>query len=394
MEEERMSPSQFHDAARIRRGPAGKDANRRFLEAKTPKDVGLAFLAEARKRIGITGFNFLPVCSDNVLTDATADIVSWNEPTRFDYRRFLRFLPVGRKELMSLPELLAGPKVCDLYAHYGSSHLESTVIFNELWRKTKQERQIVAGMGTLHEQFGYVSVARPRSHPPFKDRDVEIMRELTTVAERSLRRTRRLQNTNHDPKDVLSALDAGLPDPAILFDATGRVLWANREARLWMDLETIKIGRCVAICTASAKVETMKQLAKSVAREPSRCPTKADLDELKLLDKREKLVVKRFREDGAMRPKVLLCISRMCSPAPRALTPAELSGRGLTSREAEVAALATRGRSVAAMAESLNIAESTVHTHLKRIYKKLGVRCRAELAHTLLTGSPSWTTAG
>jgi DNA-binding NarL/FixJ family response regulator len=38
------------------------------------------------------------------------------------------------------------------------------------------------------------------------------------------------------------------------------------------------------------------------------------------------------------------------------------------------------GYSVLAIAHQLGIAESTVATHLKRVYRKLGVSSRAELA--------------
>jgi DNA-binding CsgD family transcriptional regulator len=52
----------------------------------------------------------------------------------------------------------------------------------------------------------------------------------------------------------------------------------------------------------------------------------------------------------------------------------------LSTREGDIAALAAEGYSVLAIASRLGIAESTVSSHLKRVYRKLGVRSRAELA--------------
>lgn len=59
---------------------------------------------------------------------------------------------------------------------------------------------------------------------------------------------------------------------------------------------------------------------------------------------------------------------------------AELSSRyDLTPREAEVLALLAQGRSQTFISDELTLAPSTVKTHMKRIYQKLGVRSKQEL---------------
>lgn len=52
---------------------------------------------------------------------------------------------------------------------------------------------------------------------------------------------------------------------------------------------------------------------------------------------------------------------------------------GLSKREMDVLVLALNGRNAASIAEKLFISENTVRTHLKRMYKKLGVHNRQEL---------------
>lgn len=52
---------------------------------------------------------------------------------------------------------------------------------------------------------------------------------------------------------------------------------------------------------------------------------------------------------------------------------------GLTPREGEILAYLGRGHGIAFVAEALVISESTVRTHVKSIYKKLGVGSREEL---------------
>ena len=54
--------------------------------------------------------------------------------------------------------------------------------------------------------------------------------------------------------------------------------------------------------------------------------------------------------------------------------------------ESRVARLASEGYTVLNIATQLGISESTVRTHLHRVYVKLGVHGRAELAFSLLRG--------
>ena len=69
-------------------------------------------------------------------------------------------------------------------------------------------------------------------------------------------------------------------------------------------------------------------------------------------------------------------------PRPTALTLA-LSPPGLTRREHEVARLAMRGLSSQAIATKLSLSVRTIETHLARVYFKLGISGRGELAAAL-----------
>jgi DNA-binding CsgD family transcriptional regulator len=69
-------------------------------------------------------------------------------------------------------------------------------------------------------------------------------------------------------------------------------------------------------------------------------------------------------------------------------TPPLARGSGtepLTAREREVALLAARGRSSRAIGDHLGMSTRTVDTHLARVYRKLGISGRAELAKALGT---------
>ena len=60
---------------------------------------------------------------------------------------------------------------------------------------------------------------------------------------------------------------------------------------------------------------------------------------------------------------------------------------GLSDRELEVCRLICAGRKVRAIGNALGIRESTVNTHVRRLYDKIGVHNRAELVMRLLAAT-------
>ena len=79
-------------------------------------------------------------------------------------------------------------------------------------------------------------------------------------------------------------------------------------------------------------------------------------------------------------------MARLAERAEEARTPPLRRGTGiepLTSREREVALLAARGMTTKDIAAHLDLSARTVDTHLARIYRKLGVAGRADLADAL-----------
>jgi DNA-binding CsgD family transcriptional regulator len=62
---------------------------------------------------------------------------------------------------------------------------------------------------------------------------------------------------------------------------------------------------------------------------------------------------------------------------------APVDASGITAAEARVAELVAAGRTNREVAGELFMSPKTVEAHLSRIYRKLGVRSRAELAHKL-----------
>jgi DNA-binding CsgD family transcriptional regulator len=69
--------------------------------------------------------------------------------------------------------------------------------------------------------------------------------------------------------------------------------------------------------------------------------------------------------------------------------PRERRSGDLSARETEVALLVAQGLSTAAVAQQLFLSPRTVTTHLDNIYRRLGLRSRAELARYVAERSPN-----
>jgi DNA-binding NarL/FixJ family response regulator len=64
--------------------------------------------------------------------------------------------------------------------------------------------------------------------------------------------------------------------------------------------------------------------------------------------------------------------------------------RSLSLRETQVIDLLTKGLRYKEIAAKLEISYATVHTHIRHIYKKLGVKCRTEAVALYLRQHPCW----
>lgn len=187
--------------------------------------------------------------------------------------------------------------------------------------------------------------------------------------------------------DILSALTTSLPIPALLVDAAGKVVWLNHEAELRLGAVSLQFG-CQRLYAGATSA--LRELL-AYARRELACPgvslsCEAVKGAPRWLLPGESLVVRRLEGSG-LPLHALVCLSVPARPARGAPTAADLRGVfGFSGREADVALLAMEGYSVLAIAHQLGIAESTVATHLKRVYRKLGVRSRAELALKLVRG--------
>ena len=88
----------------------------------------------------------------------------------------------------------------------------------------------------------------------------------------------------------------------------------------------------------------------------------------------------RLRDEAARELRRLGTRDLVREPPRRRPSPA---ARALTAREREIAALVAEGRTNKQVAAALFLSDRTIEHNLSRIYAKLGVRSRTELAGTL-----------
>jgi DNA-binding NarL/FixJ family response regulator len=148
-------------------------------------------------------------------------------------------------------------------------------------------------------------------------------------------------------------------------------------------LEALRIG-------SGCLVRENKALAQlSAAARATLGDASVDLDvqlrKAGLLGPGERAVSRRFQEHGHATVLIALAPPAVAPlPALNEASPSRVPGLGAS--ESAVALLAAEGFSVLNMSARLGIAETTVKTHLRRLYVKLGVHSRAELATVLFRG--------
>lgn len=198
---------------------------------------------------------------------------------------------------------------------------------------------------TLYDRnryLGMYAALRSRDAGPFGEREKAMLRLLVPSLRRVFYVESLLRETQLRDRAVQSVLDA-LPEPSFLITRGGAVVHANPAARARHPSPPRWLRHAAHAPHARAGV--------------SAHPVRVDGIPLHLVQERSVAVGD---------PAGALDLSR------------------LSPREAEIARLACEGFSVLNVAARLGVAESTIRTHLKHIYRKFGVHSRAELAYRAL----------
>jgi DNA-binding CsgD family transcriptional regulator len=351
-----------------------KDATELISKAAEPSQVGEAVAEAAARMVGFGSFAFVPF-QPRLLGPADFVIRSSEFPTEALRTVAPGMLVSAQREVApQCPGSLSG--VVDSERHFPPRRfLERTSTYQEYWRPFRLERLLITFMGSRGAPAGFCCLARSRREHAFEAADLQTLEELRIEGGRALEAIQLLGS--RDVPRTLDALTQAFPSPAFLFDARGRLQWMSDEGALRLSVESMKFGLSTVV-RGNRALEVLSR----VARRGSASDPGADgaLRAASVLLPGEQLAVRRFQGEDLM----LLAVSP-APVGPRAL-PTGSQGK-LTPTELRVARLAIEGHTVLNIAAQLGKSEATVRTHLRRLYNKLGVHSRAELACLMLRGT-------
>lgn len=342
-------------------------------------EVGRLVGDMARRVVGVSALNFIPL-GDQPGVMGEAYNFAVDNPVEEVNATALLFEKEFESEVLPFEQLFRRAPCClDLNAVRGQRFLETTTIYNEFWRRFRIERQVLASMGDRHDPLGFITFVRRVSDPAFGDDDLRTMERIRGIAERAVLGLRTF-DVAAGVESVLRNLEESIPLAAWLFDDLGRLCWMTREASLRLNLAAMQVGSRRLRWGSREVIEALQAVALGTFHHPERTGAGCLHDHANILRAGERLVVKPVSKELFNRPCALVAIREKKSTAAEQLHPGRLQSLGLSPREAEVASLAAQGYTVANIAGNLNIRDSTVQSHLKSIYRKLGVTSRAELA--------------
>jgi DNA-binding CsgD family transcriptional regulator len=183
---------------------------------------------------------------------------------------------------------------------------------------------------------------------------------------------------------TLANLSECFPHPAFLFDQEGKLRWMSDEGVLRLSLEAARFGGGHLVRGNSALESLAEQVRRALAHPAHDVET--TLKRATLLRKGECVVFRRFSEAGNTSFLIAFVPAMAGLPGKDEQQRSRTKVPGLGAVESEVARLAADGYTVLNIAARLGISENTVRTHLHRVYVKLGVHGRAELATLLIRG--------
>ena len=300
--------------------------------------------------------------------------------------RFPEILAAIERDLGGLAAALSEHHAYDGYQKFPLSRYENTSLVQDHWRPIRCDQQIVAPFWNEGAPVGYFAVLRSHMEPTFTEEEFRRAEELRVLAERALRGVAAFGQG--DLARTLEALSQAFPYPAYLLDSRGDLRWMSDEGEVRLGLEASRFGGGQLV-RGNAALEALVRHARRALRDPA-SDVEAGLRRERLLRSGERVAVRRFADQGGTR-LLLALVPAMAAMPGDGLHPSPVSVPGLGAAESRVAQLAAQGFTVLNIATQLGVSEATVRTHLRRVYVKLGVHGRAELACVLLRTTPPVT---
>ena len=353
-----------------------------LAQATTPEAFADAVADASARDVGYGSFDFTFMTA-KVSERPYMRIRSNEFPVEHISARIPDILLSVERELGGLTWALAEHRAFRGYLKWEQRGIEKTVLRQEYWRPLKVDRQVIAPLWFEGTPGGYFHLCRSREEPDFTSEDLRHCEEIRSMAERALRGIASLGQGQLAM--TLANLSACFPHPAYLFGPDSDLRWMSDEGIVRLSLEAARLGGGHLIRSNSA-LALLSEQVRAAFGNPSHDIEHA-LKRAKILRPGECAVTRRFIEFGSTSLLVAFVPAMAAFPGREVEQRTRAKIPGLGAVESQVARLAADGYTVLNIATRLGISESTVRTHLQRVYVKLGVHGRAELATVLLRGS-------
>lgn len=359
-----------------------QEVAKRLASARSVCEVGHILGDACERTLPFGTFAFI-VFAPSPGEEASVVVRSGEFPVESLLKRFPEILMAMKRDLGGIDAALREQRAYDVDVKFPIATLKDTELLNDHWRPVHCEQQLVAPFWHQGAPIGYCVAFRGLKEARFMPADLRYIEGLRVHAERldgivSLK--------GGELSQTLDALSQTFPYPAFLFETGGRLRWMSDEGAVRLGVAAARIGTRRLI-HGNATLEGLSRYASALALDPV-ASNDAGLRSAGILRRNESFVVRRFGENGS--PLFLLAFTPAMAglPGDRGVASKALLPR-LGTVESKVARLAAEGYTVLNIAAQLAITEATVRTHIHRVYVKLGVHGRAELAFALLRGSGS-----
>ena len=276
----------------------------------------------------------------------------------------------------------------ELEARLGEKYLsvaKSTVFYHMAGGLLYEDDSRIVGIGVMC----------PKEMGPMNEQQIEKLDMLIPHLQRALI----IQNQLHQLNDRVKALHENLDRlliGLILFDKHLKPVYINPVAKSILKYhpairiengkisasnheDTEKIHRALNKAISSAMADYSDDMSTSLGIKHPECSTILPV-----------IISPMNGLSQGFEPESMNAHAAMCFSDPERTYPVEADKLaviyGLTRAEAQLAISMANGLSPSEIAKMNNVQVSTVRSHLKEIYNKIGVKTQAELVKTLLTG--------
>jgi DNA-binding CsgD family transcriptional regulator len=239
-----------------------------------------------------------------------------------------------------------------------------TGLYSEFYRPLHVQHSMACALRLSQRELAAIALYRGRSD--FSERDrlcLELLRPHLIHLQQSAEAISRLRR---DLSLVIRGVEAWLHG-FLIIDREGRIRHATQGAEKWA---THYFGPAPHPDRMPVRLQEWVQYQERARGRTDTAP--CDWQPLSVELEGRRLTVRLVSQP----PDRILLLDE----AATRVEPAVLARLGLSSREAEVLAWTTAGKTNPAIATLLHISPRTVQTHLERIYRKLGVQTRTAAA--------------